>query len=83
MVAAVWLCRLKLVLLRMELHLLFMPEPCKAKLMVELIRLEVDAAKVLEEPAVELFFSRRELQLIKLKLKMHSVVHFSCSPFFS
>ena len=56
MIAAIWLCNLKLVLLRMLLCLACMPLPSKIQLMVELIRLEVDAAKVLEKPLVKLFW---------------------------
>jgi len=55
MIAAIWLCKLKLVLLRMLLCLASMPLPSKIQLMVELIRLEVYAAKVLEKSLVKLF----------------------------
>ena len=60
----------------MELHLLSMPKTSESKLMVEFFALEVDAAKILEEPSVEILLSFMELQFIELHLEVQRVFHF-------
>ena len=75
MIAAIWLSCRDCMLLWMKLHMLSVPETSKAKLMEELITLEVDAAKVFEESNVEVFLSSVELQLIELRLEIKIAFH--------
>ena len=75
MIAAIWLFCCDFMPLWMKLHMLSVPETSKAKLMEELITLEVDATKVFEESNVEVFFRSMELQLIELHLEIKIAFH--------